>query len=69
MEFLTELLAFVQGGEFAAWIDALTKFVAGATAITIITPTKVDNVIVDTVLKVLNVAAGNFGFNKNSDDK
>lgn len=49
------------------WVDALAKLVAGATAITMLTPTKTDNKIANTLLTVLNWMAGNVFKNKNAD--
>ena len=51
------------------WVFAVTAVVTAATAITAITPTKSDDVVIGKVLKVLNFLAGNFGKNKNADDK
>ena len=51
-----------------AWINALTALVTGATALTLLTPTKTDDKILNSVLRVLNIIAGNFGKNKNADD-
>jgi hypothetical protein len=51
------------------WLAALTALVTGATAITMITPTQMDNQILAKVLRFLNVFAGNFGMNKNADDR
>lgn len=55
-------------------ITALCGIVTAATAITIITPSKVDdNVLAGTgkvlniLLKIVNILAGNFGKNKNAD--
>ena len=50
------------------WIEALMALVTGATALTALTPTKVDDEFVNKSLKVLNLLAGNFGKNKNADD-
>lgn len=51
------------------WVTALTTVVTAATAITALTPTKSDDKVVNAILKVLNFLAGNFGKNKNADDK
>ncbi|MAI17141.1 MAG: hypothetical protein CBC71_06275 [Rhodobacteraceae bacterium TMED111] len=55
--------------ELPSWIVAVTTVVASASAITALTPTKKDDVILGSVLKVLNFLALNFGKNKNADDK
>lgn len=52
-----------------AWLVAVTGVVTAATAITALTPTKSDDKIVNSILKVLNFIAGNFLKNKNADDK
>jgi len=57
MEFLT-----------GPYVQAITGVVAAATAITMITPTKTDDMIINVVLKILNLLAGNVGKNKNADD-
>lgn len=51
------------------WIHAITGIVTAATAVTALTPTKTDNKIVDAILRVLNLIAGNVLKNKNADDK
>jgi hypothetical protein len=53
---------------FPEWVQALCGLVTAATAITALTPSKSDDKIVDGVLKVLNVIAGNVMKNKNMDD-
>ena len=50
------------------WITAITTIVTAATAITAITPTKKDDLLVGSTLKVLNILAGNVFKNKNADD-
>lgn len=50
-----------------AWIAALTSVVTAATAITALTPSRSDDVWIDRILRVLNVLAGNVGFNRNAD--
>jgi len=52
-----------------AWISAVTAVVSAATAITALTPSRSDDVWIDRVLRVLNVLAGNVGFNRNADDR
>ena len=54
---------------FPVWLQALITVVTACTAITAITPTKTDDKYIDLVLKALNFLAGNFGKNKNADDK
>lgn len=49
--------------------NIISAVVTIATAITMITPTTADNIILDKILKVLNVFAGNILKNKNLDDK
>jgi hypothetical protein len=51
------------------WVHAITGILTAATAVTALTPTKVDNKIVNKALKVLNFIAGNILKNKNADDK
>ncbi len=50
-----------------AWLVAITALVTAATAVTALTPSKVDDKVVNMILKVLNILAGNFGKNKNAD--
>lgn len=50
------------------WLAAITSVVTAATAITALTPTKTDDAIVNTILRVLNIIAGNVGKNTNADD-
>lgn len=52
-----------------SWIVAITGVVTAATLITQLTPTNVDDKIVNGILSVLNVLAGNFGKNTNADDE
>lgn len=63
------LMEFYSSGTFGNWIMALTTMVTGMTAITAMTPTNVDNKVMNMILKALNLMAGNFGMNKNADDK
>ena len=50
------------------WLTAITGVVTAATAITALTPSKSDDKVLNTILKVLNTLAGNVGKNKNADD-
>ena len=52
---------------FPNWITAVLTVVTAATAITALTPTKADDKIVNGILTVLNLLAGNVGKNKNKD--
>jgi len=49
------------------WVHALCGLVTAATAVSSLTPSKVDDRILNTILKVLNVLAGNVLKNKNAD--
>lgn len=51
------------------WVVAITTVVTAASAITALTPTKVDDQILASILKVLNFLALNIGKNKNADDR
>lgn len=50
------------------WLTAITGVVTAATAITALTPSRSDDEIIDKVLTVLNILAGNVGKNRNADD-
>jgi len=63
------IIQFITSADFIDWLQAITAVVTAATAITALTPTKADNKIINVILKVLNMAAGNIGKNKNADDK
>lgn len=56
------ILALIQ-----LYAPAVTGVVVAANAVTALTPTKVDNKILDIILKVLNFASMNFLKNKNKD--
>ena len=49
------------------YLPAVAGVVAAASAVTALTPTKVDDTVVDAVLKVLNFLALNVGKNTNAD--
>ena len=49
------------------YVAPITGVITAATAVTAITPTKHDDKILNIVLKVLNILAGNFLKNKNED--
>lgn len=65
MDILNTIILFFD--ELPPWLNAITGVITAATAITILTPTKTDDKIVDTILGVLNFLAGNFGKNTNAD--
>lgn len=62
---MNTILAFFDA--FPAWLTAITTLISAATAITALTPTKVDDKYVAIALRVLNVLAGNVGKNRNAD--
>jgi hypothetical protein len=55
-------------GAAPPWVTALTGVVTAATAVTALTPTKVDDRTLNVLLRILNVLAGNVGRNRNHDD-
>jgi len=62
MEFIMSTLE-----TFPIWLQAIMALVTGATAITALTPTTVDDRTINWLLKILNFMAGNFGKNRNKD--
>ena len=54
-------------GDIPAWLTAVTTLVTAATAITDLTDTRKDDMVIGKVLWVLNIVAGNIGKNKNLD--
>lgn len=63
--FFATLAVWLEG--FPAWLVAITTVVTACTAITTLTPTKSDDKIINMILSVLNLLAGNFGKNTNKD--
>ena len=61
------LIASIISG-YPTWLTAIISLISGATALTALTPTKVDNKILGGTLKVLNLVAGNVLKNRNKDD-
>jgi len=51
-----------------AWLVAITALVTAANAVTVLTPTKHDDVVLGKILGVLNFLSMNFGRNRNADD-
>lgn len=50
------------------YFDIVSAVVTLATAVTVITPTRSDNQVVDFISQLINFLAGNFGRNRNADD-
>lgn len=63
-----ELIKSLASTDWGAIIVAATAICTGASIITAMTPTKTDDKIVGTILRVLNWASLNVGKNKNADD-
>jgi len=61
------LIASIIAG-YPTWLTAIISLISGATALTALTPTKVDNKVLGGTLKVLNLVAGNVLKNRNKDD-
>ena len=53
---------------YPAWVNALLSLCVGATAITALTPSNVDNSALNAIIKILNILSGNILKNKNADD-
>ncbi len=67
MEFLASLWEWYTSGGASGWISAITGILTAATVITAMTPTAVDNTILNGLLKALNLLAGNIFLNRNAD--
>ena len=59
------ILGFLTSG--GDYFSAACVVISSLTAITAITPSKLDDKILNTILKVMNMFAGNIGKNKNKD--
>ena len=70
-ELATDGLSLIDSivANYPTWLTVAITVVTAATAITAVTPTKTDDKWISIVLRVLNFLAGNFGKNKNADDK
>lgn len=66
-ELITTAIEFIDAAP--AWVNALTAAFVGLKALTMLTPTKADNVILDKILKVLNFLALNILKDKNADSE
>jgi len=71
MELIANILASAP-----VWLQAMAGIVTACTAVTILTPTKVDDKVfgvlskgINVALKIMNMGAGNMLANKNKDDK
>jgi len=64
---LQTIMDWMQNASIGEWLTAVSQLVAGATAVTLLTPTQWDNKAMNALSKVLNFLAGNFARNKNAD--
>jgi hypothetical protein len=74
MDFITTIMTTAES--IPAWIAAITAFMVACKAITVITPTTIDDelygkvaAVWNTVSRVLNIVALNVGRAKNADDE
>jgi len=62
------MLSFLNSLPFGEIITWATIIITAANVITVATPTRSDNMILDFISKIVNFLAVNFGNNKNADD-
>lgn len=62
--FIAMILAFFNGGAVGGWIAAILAVMGSARMITMLTPNKVDDKIVNAIVQVLNFLSGGVGKNK-----
>jgi len=67
MNWFMSIWSWFTTGELGQWVSVITMVLTAATTITALTPTKVDNRVVNFLLKALNFIAGNILKNKNAD--
>ena len=67
MDYILSAIRSVASGDAGAWILAATAVLSACTALTALTPSRSDDLILGGVLKVLNLLAGNVGKNRNLD--
>lgn len=65
MDIINQIMSFIEG--LPVWVTALTGLVVAAKSITILTPSTSDDVVVDKLLRFLNVIALNIGKDKNAE--
>ena len=68
MDFIINGIRSVASGDAGAWLLAATTVLTACTAITSLTPSKSDDAVLNGILRVLNLLAGNVARNKNLDD-
>ncbi len=66
--FFEGLWEWYRSGGASVWFSAVTAVLTASTAFTMLTPSSVDNKIVNGLLKVVNFLAGNVLRNRNADD-
>lgn len=68
MELIQNFIGMLASSEVGVWVLALIMLMQGASAFTALTPTNVDNQIINVALRVLNWLSLNVYKNKNADD-